>query len=246
MKKRFNIRIDSEEKAGLYLTIIFHLILLIIILAYSIHRTVSQETSFVLDFTRQEELEKEEEIRAFKESVSAELDELIAQSRQSAPRNVAVDASQSGERLRDDRSSNPSEVYDEARRLQEKLDASRREALEAMDSEDDIALGQKKEETKSKETYVGPSVLSYRLDGRKGQSLPIPAYKCVGGGDVTVAIVVNRKGYVVNVKVIESTSSTDICLQEYAKKAAKRSRFTASSTAPERQAGEIVYRFIAQ
>lgn len=246
MKKRFNIKIDNDEKAGLYLTIIFHLVLLIIILAYSIHRTVSQETSFVLDFTRQEELEREQKIKEFKESVSAELDELIAQSRQSAPRNVAVDASRSGERLRDDRSSNPSEVYDEARRLQEKLDASRREALEAMDSEDDIDLGTRKEETKSKETYVGPSVLSYRLDGRKGMSLPIPAYKCVGGGDVTVAIVVNRKGYVVNVKVIESASSTDICLQDYAMKAAKRSRFTASSDAPERQAGEIVYRFIAQ
>ena len=246
MKKRLNIKIDNDEKAGLYLTVIFHLILIIVILAYSIHRTVSQETSFVLDFTKQEELEREREIQAFKESVSAELDELIAQSRQSAPRNVAVDASRSGERLRDDRSANPSEVYDEARRLQEKLDASRREAQEAMDSEDNVAIGQKKEETKSKETYVGPSVLSYRLEGRKGQSLPIPAYKCIGGGDVTVAIIVNRKGYVVNVKVVENVSSPDICLQDYAMRAAKRSRFTASSTAPERQAGEIVYRFIAQ
>lgn len=246
MKKRFNIKIDNDEKAGLYLTVIFHLILIIVILAYSIHRTVSQETSFVLDFTKQEELEREREIQAFKESVSAELDELIAQSRQSALRNVAVDASRSGERLRDDRSANPSEVYDEARRLQEKLDASRREAQEAMDSEDNVAIGQKKEETKSKETYVGPSVLSYRLEGRKGQSLPIPAYKCIGGGDVTVAIIVNRKGYVVNVKVVENVSSPDVCLQDYAMRAAKRSRFTASSTAPERQAGEIVYRFIAQ
>ena len=93
---------------------------------------------------------------------------------------------------------------------------------------------------------MGPSVLSYRLEGRKGQSLPIPAYKCIGGGDVTVAIIVNRKGYVVNVKVVENVSSPDICLQDYAMRAAKRSRFTASSTAPERQAGEIVYRFIAQ
>jgi hypothetical protein len=135
LKKRFNIKIDNDEKAGLYLTVIFHLVLIIVILAYSIHRTVSQETSFVLDFTQQEELERQREIQAFKESVSAELDELIAQSRQSAPRNVAVDATRAGERLRDDRSANPSEVYDEARRLQEKLDASRREAQEAMDSE---------------------------------------------------------------------------------------------------------------
>ena len=135
----------------MYLTVIFHLILLIIILAYSIHRTVSQETSFVLDFTQQEELERQREIQAFKESVSAELDELIAQSRQSTPRNVAVDASRSGERLRDDRSANPSEVYAEARRLQEKLDASRREAQQALDSEEDVVIGNKKEKKCSPE-----------------------------------------------------------------------------------------------
>lgn len=246
MKKRLKIKIDREEKAGLYLTLAFHLILLIIFLAYSIHRTISQETSFVLDFTKQEELEKEQKLQEFKKSVSAELDEMLAQAQKNTPRNVAVDASsRSGANLKDDRSKNPSEVYEEARRLQEKLDASRREVEEASDSEDNISLN-KKDEKLSNESYVGPSVLSYRLDGRKGQSLPIPAYKCVGGGDVTVAIVVNRKGYVVATKVIEEVSSSDNCLQEYAKKAAKRSRFTASVSAPERQAGEIVYRFIAQ
>lgn len=246
MKKRLKLRIDNEEKAGLYLTIAFHLILLIVFLAYSIHRTISQETSFVLDFTKQEELEREQKLIELKKSVSAELDEMLAQAQRNAPRNVAVDASvRSGEHLKDDRNQNPSSVYDEAKRLQDKLDASRRELEEASDSDDNISI-EKREEKKSKDSYVGPSVLSYRLDGRKGHSLPIPAYKCVGGGDVTVAIVVNRKGYVVATKVVENVSSSDICLHDYAKKAAKRSRFSASETAPDRQAGEIVYRFIAQ
>jgi len=77
-------------------------------------------------------------------------------------------------------------------------------------------------------------------------SLPIPVYKCVAGGDVAVAIVVDRKGYVKNATVIPHRSSADDCLQEYAIRAAKSSRFTASADAPDRQTGEIVYRFIAQ
>lgn len=229
----------------MYLTLIFHLILIIVLLAYSIKRTVSQETSFVLDFTKQEELERQEELVKFKESVSRELDELIAESKGQPLRNVAVDASKSGSQLKDDRSNNPSEVYDQARKLQEKLDASRREAEAEMATEDHVEVGSK-EEIKTTETYTGPSVLSWRLEGRRKQSLPIPAYKCMGGGDVTVAIVVNRKGYVVATKVVENVSSADACLIDYAIKAAKRSRFNSSSDAPERQAGEIVYRFIAQ
>ena len=241
MKKLFKIKFNKEDKAGLYLTISFHLIVLIIFLAYSIHSTIKQETSFVLDFTKQEELEKEQEILQFKESVSEELDALIAQAQSQTPRNVAVDA---GAKLKDDRSPNPSEVYDDARKLQEKLDASRRAAEEASDDDDNIALSA--EEKKSDETYKGPSVISWRLEGRKSQSLPVPAYKCQGGGDVSVAIVVNQRGYVVAAKVIEGVSSSDECLRKYALDAAGRSRFTRNTSAPEKQAGDILYRFIAQ
>src|SRR5574344_989623 len=44
--------------------------------------------------------------------------------------------------------------------------------------------------------YKGPSVLSWTLDGRNAFSLPIPVYKCQGGGDVSVRISVGRNGYV--------------------------------------------------
>ncbi len=242
MKKLLKIKINKEDKAGLYLTISFHLIVLIVFLAYSIHSTIKQETSFVLDFTKQEELEKQQELLEFKESVSEELDALIAQAQSKTPRNVAVDA---GAKLRDDRNSNPSEVYDEAEKLQKKLDASRREAEAASDDEENIALSTTQEK-KVEETYTGPSVVSWRLDGRKAINLSIPAYKCEGGGDVSVAIVVNRRGYVIAAKIVESVSSADPCLCDYAVKAANRSRFSRSDSAPEKQAGEILYRFIAQ
>ena len=181
-----------------------------------------------------------------KEELDAEIDALLNASRSQnarSVRNVAVDAS---EPLRDDRHDNPEDIYRDARELQERLDRTRREIEEASDDEDNIAVSDGKSDKSKKETYTGPAVISYSLDGRKAMSLPVPAYKCMGGGDVSVSIIVNRKGYVVGTKIIESVSSPDQCLRDYALRAAGRSRFTASQDAPERQAGEIVYRFLAQ
>ena len=57
---------------------------------------------------------------------------------------------------------------------------------------------------------------------------------------------INKNGKVTSASIIQGPSSTDSSLQEYALEAARRSRFSASSTAPASQQGEIVYRFIAQ
>lgn len=238
---------NDGNKAGLYLTIIVHLVLLIILLAYSIHIQVAKETSFVLDFTKQEELEKEIKKQEMLESVNQELDALIKAAKRDVPRNAVVNASNKTT-LKDDRFENPDEIYDEARKLQEKLDQNRKEMNEASDDDENVSINAKnsKKKKKKQENYTGPSVISYSLDGRKAMSLPIPSYKCMGGGDVSVCIIVNRKGYVMGTKIIEPASSEDQCLRDYALKAAGRSRFQASETAPERQVGEIVYRFVEQ
>ena len=223
------------------MTIAFHLVILIVFLCYSIDSVIQKETSFVLDFTKQEELEREVKEMEFKESVSKELDALLAAS--NAPRNAAVNLSK--QTLKDDRNRNPENIYEDAEELQKKLDASRRAAQEEVTEEDAVVA--KEVETQKEEAYQGPSVISYRLDGREANHLPVPAYKCHAGGDIAIAIVVNRKGRVTAAKVIGSRStSSDLCIIDYAIKAARRSRFSASSTASERQAGEILYRFIAQ
>ena len=43
---------SKEKKVGFYSTIIFHLVVLIIFLLTAIHGIVSEETSFVLDFSK--------------------------------------------------------------------------------------------------------------------------------------------------------------------------------------------------
>lgn len=231
-----------DNNAGLYLTIAVHLVVLIVLLSTRIGFEIREENAFVLDFTREEELEKQEKEEQFKEEISKELDDIIAG--RTPVRNVVVDAGSRNRALRDDRFKNPNQVYDEAKALQAKLDAAKRDA-EREQGSDDVSVKQN-EVKKEAQPYRGPSVISYTLEGRKAVSLPIPVYKCVAGGDVSVAISVNRKGYVVAATVIDNASASDNCLREYAIKAAKSSRFTASSSASEKQTGEIVYRFVAQ
>ncbi|MDX9782009.1 MAG: hypothetical protein RBT35_03390 [Bacteroidales bacterium] len=233
----------KDNNAGLYMTIAVHLVLLIVLLSSRIGYMIQEESSFILDFTKEEELERLRKEEVIKEEVSKELDDILAG--RTPVRNVIVDASK-GNNLKDDRFKNPNEVYDEARKLQEKLDAARREAIKQQGADDEAAPANNSSKEIKTEAYKGPSVISYSLEGRKSVSMPIPVYKCVAGGDVSVAIAVNRSGYVISAQVIENSSAKDPCIREYAVRAASTSRFTRSSSAPEKQMGEIVYRFIAQ
>ena len=238
---------NKEDRAGLYITVIFHLTVIIVLLVYQIDSTVRKEESFVLDFSKQEEIERRQREEIFKEDISKRLDELIAAAQSSsAPiRNIATDASRA--QLRDDRGTDAEELYKDAERLAQDLKNGQKDAIEdnAVDETVEMQHQQKKAQENQKE-YSGPSVLSYTLDGRKASHLPIPAYRCYGAGDVTVIITVDNSGRVVRAKVMEEISSSDNCLRNFAVRAARLSRFSASPDAPANQTGEIVYRFIAQ
>ncbi|MDD4919775.1 MAG: hypothetical protein PHX94_03580 [Bacteroidales bacterium] len=234
----------KEMRVGLYLTLIIHLIALIVILSLQISLIIKKESSFMLDFTPQEELELEQQKERIRAEVSAGLDDLIA-GVQRESRNVTVDATLRNRPLKDDRHTDPSQVYKEAEALQKRLDASRRE-IEEQGGVEEMAIADKKENKQDLVPYTGPAVLEYTLEGRKAMSLSIPVYKCLGGGDVTISIQVDRKGYVQKAAIVSYFSSQDHCLQEYALRAARQSRFSASVNAPPLQSGEIVYRFIPQ
>ena len=232
-----------ENNAGIYFTVSVHLVVLIVFLLYQIRFELKQEVAFVLDFTKQEEAERLIQREQLRAEVSQELDAILSGGA-SAPRNVVVNATERGQQLRDDRFRNPAQVYEEHQQVQARLDASRR-AAQAIQGSDDITPPQQREQPQA-ETYKGPSVISYKLEGRSHVSLPIPAYKCLGGGDVTVMIMVDTRGFVTAASVVPEFSSSDACLREYAIGAARSSRFTRSNNAPPQQQGEIVYRFVAQ
>ena len=247
MKNLKDIFKNKEDRAGLYITVIFHLTVIIVLLAYQIDSTIRKEESFVLDFSKQEEIERRQKEEIFKEDISKRLDELIAAAHSSSSpvRNIVTDASRA--QLRDDRGTDAEELYKEAERLAQDLKNGQKDAIEENAADETVEMQhQQKPAKEEQKEYSGPSVLSYTLDGRKASHLPIPAYRCYGAGDVTVIITVDNSGRVVRAKVMEEISSTDNCLRSFAVRAARLSRFSASSEAPANQTGEIVYRFIAQ
>jgi TonB family protein len=233
--------------------VIFHLTVIIALLFHQLNIAREMEHTFVMDFTKQEEMErKEKEIEQLqkeiemKEAVLKNLEKKLAHTTQlsSEFRNVAVN---SGNALKDDRNTNMDELNKLAEEVQNKVKDAQKKANEK-DNED---LAEQQESGKSgkdkeKKEYSGPSVLTYFLEGRSATDLPIPAYRCYGGGHVTVNIAVNCQGRVIDCWVSEKASSADRCLREFALRAARQTRFTASSTSAERQEGYIVYEFIAQ
>lgn len=238
---------DKEGRAGLYITVIFHLTVIIVLLAYQIDNTIRREESFVLDFSKQEEIERREKEEVMKQDISRRLEDMIeAARRQTAGqiKNIAVDA---GSTLKDDRNTDADQLYKDAERLAQELKNGQKSAIEedARDETVEMQHQQKPDKGEQKE-YSGPSVVSYNLEGRKASHLKIPAYRCYGEGDVTVIITVNPQGQVINAKVMEDISATDECLRNFAVRAARLSRFSAAPAAPARQNGEIVYRFVAQ
>ena len=70
--------IITEDRAGLYATAVFHLIVLIVLLAGSIGSAVSNNASYLFDFSRQEEEELNEQEQVFKEEISRRLDRLLS------------------------------------------------------------------------------------------------------------------------------------------------------------------------
>jgi len=99
----------------------------------------------------------------------------------------------------------------------------------------------------SNSTYAGNAIVSYDVGGRRAVRLPIPAYKCLGHGKVTIEIGVNQKGNVISARIIDASSTlSETCLPNAALDAARKSRFMPDDKAPSNIKGYIYYTFIAQ
>ena len=240
-------RLSADEKAGIYTTVIVHLAVVIVLLLAGLDWSIKQEKGFLMDFSQleekerlQEEIERLEKEAAFKESIAQRLQQEI----DAAPpvRGVAVDRAA----LKDDRGTDAEQLYKDAQRLQEELARGHEIQQEEYADPNPVKPAQEEPKKEDAPVYSGPSVVSYYLDGRKASKLPIPAYRCMGAGQVTVLIKVAPNGSVVEAKVDESVSSADKCLKEFAVRAARLSKFSAKADAPARQQGNIVYEFVAQ
>ena len=126
------------------------------------------------------------------------------------------------------------DAFAKGRREEQEMIARSKAQREAKEGEKESGVKQK-----------GSVLISYWLPGRRDVSLYMPAYQCEGGGEVTVAITVNRNGKVTAASLKETTTSSN-CINETAVTAARNSRFNVDGSAADRQSGTITYIFVPQ
>lgn len=235
---------SNGNLAGILITVSIHLAVIIILLLTVVEPSIrKQSATYEFDFTKQDEIEKLEKEVQRQKALNDRLEKLLKENGVGSEpvRNVTVDRGS----LKDDRGTDAEKLYREAERIQKQYE-------EIMSRGDDSFIAMKeprhseKKEEEQKSVYSGPSVLSYEVPGRKGSYLPIPAYKCMGEGEVTVNVTVNPQGKVIAASVKDDISSDDSCLRAYAVRAAQSSMFSSKAGAPAKEYGYITYRFIAQ
>lgn len=235
---------SNGNLAGILITVSIHLAVIIILLLTVVEPSIrKQSATYEFDFTKQDEIEKLEKDVQRQKALNDRLEKLLKENGVGSEpvRNVTVDRGS----LKDDRGTDAEKLYREAERIQKQYE-------EIMSRGDDSFIAMKeprhseKKEEEQKSVYSGPSVLSYEVPGRKGSYLPIPAYKCMGEGEVTVNVTVNPQGKVIAASVKDDVSSDDSCLRAYAVRAAQSSMFSSKAGAPAKEYGYITYRFIAQ
>jgi len=248
--------LSEEKKAGILITVAVHLTVIIFLLLTSIGVVTSKRNIeyILLDFEDLEQpkkdlavQEKEEDMTPEeREAIMASIERMMAErarEQHSDYRNIITT------RNPDARGTDAKKLYEDAARLAEELKNG--QAITPEEGPDNIGTpsgggnNQEKDSTPPP-AYSGASVLSWSLPGRNAHELPVPAYKCQGGGTVTVIIRVGRDGRIKSALVDESTSSTDPCLKKWALDYAKRARFSPSGTADDPQTGDIIYQFIPQ
>lgn len=232
-----------DHRIGLCITLIVYLVVAIGFVSSKIVMGGRQSLQgMYVDLQTLDELERErdrlaEEVRRANERIDW-----------SAIRNTSSNENALNENLQDDRGTNAAALNSEAEQVEKRLRASR-DAYERGVAEA-RAIGERKE---SAETEAGESdrkvkgrvTVSFSLTNptRYSRHLIKPAYRCEGGGEVVVSIVVNPRGEVLSAQVV---SGGDECMRQTAVKAARDSKFDYNESAPSRQAGTITYIFIPQ
>ncbi|MDR1887189.1 MAG: energy transducer TonB [Prevotellaceae bacterium] len=237
----------KDNQVGIYVAVIFHLLLFLALALNEIRTRTVKPVSIDLvfqDAVMEPEITPEEEKKKLEEELNRMLREMPNPDIRlpNLAMNAAVQGSASGRgqgstSFFSDR--NTSSIREE----REKKEREKAQQEKKNGDTDDVLPDESTGE--DSQAYKGPSVVSYYLEGRIALHLPVPAYKCLKGGDVTVLIEVNSQGYVVDAGIDKKSSSNDECLHRAAIEAAENARFSPSQKS-ENQKGNIIYRFISQ
>ena len=233
-----------DHRVGLCVTIIAYLVLGIIFVGSKLTLGRGSNTDGIyIDLSEVELLEKE------RDRLLEEVERNNRRMDWSQIRNLQSNDNVLDERLDNDHGPRSAELRESAADAAADM-RSNREAYEQGLAEAD-ALGRRPEgDSKQTEQLNNDRrlsnvtvTLSLKDPVRYRRNLVVPAYQCEGGGEVVVAITVNRAGEVIAASVV---SGGDECMRSASLRAARNSTVNIDETAPVKQNGTITYIFIPQ
>jgi len=237
----------SDNLIGILATVIFHMVLAIIFLTFKITSVQNLiENIIMIDI---EEPRISELIVEPLSEQDIKFDQYVAEYLESERSNVPVNLARAvEEKISTDRFVDELTEELSQNRSEEMIKSEERlRELEEMESTENIVAESSESDNTKPVVFSGKTNIFYSLENRYHIRLPVPVYKCEGFGVVEVQILVDQKGYVVNVQVPNmGDSMNEICLAEAAKTAAMSTRFNTDFGAALRQQGTITYHFQPQ
>ena len=232
-----------DHRVGLSVTIIVYLLLGIAFISSKIviHGRSSTQ-GMIIDLQALEMLEDE------RDRLEKEVRRNNANIDWKSIRNLSSNENALNENLKDDRGTNTASLNESADEVERRM-RSNREAYERGVAEA-RAMGENRPADTTDGEYrdrkiKGPVTVSYSFVDpvRYSRKLIKPAYRCEGGGEVVVNVIINQRGEVLSAQVV---SGGDECMRRTALEAARGSVFDHNPSAPVRQGGTITYVFIPQ
>lgn len=232
-----------DHRVGLTITIIVYLVISIVfVLAKIGAKHQKHDDTIYIDLGAVQLLEEERD-RLLKEvrKNNSNID-------WNSIRNLSSNENALNENLEDEKGTDVAELNAAAEAAERERMANRKAYEKGLREANAIGENRNKSgnEGESKDTKRKGSVtVSFSLTNptRYSRHLVKPAYRCEGGGEVVVAIVVNQRGEVTSAWV---TSGGDECMRQTAIESARNSRFDINDSAPTKQQGTITYIFIPQ
>ena len=241
---------DSKSKRiGLYITVIFHVTVIAVLMGISLKNTIDRTDEIILDLLSEKEMKEFQELeeQLKQQELNEKGEEALREAQLAEIHNMVIDESSGA--LKDDRGTDADDLYKQHEELMKELEEVRQ--MDTGETDDEISMPEDtKQEEEAKilpnEIETGLATIRFSVDGRHPTRYRIPAYKCENAGMVVVKILVSPNGQVVHAEVIEDQSDPDKCNHEAALRAAKESRFNASTTAPAKVPGTITFIFFPQ
>lgn len=227
------------------ITLIFHLIILIILLSVKLQKLKHKQNNNILIELIEEdkELPKNEEEKIEMEKFT------LSEMRNLADNISNVARSKEIEKLKNNIST---ELYEQQVMKELGIKSLKNDFKDLeKDYNSEEIINNSKEDKKDNILQNTQSnkktTITYSLEGRYLRHQYVPVYLCKGGGLVTINIVVDRWGKVINAEYSKEKSQTiDPCLIEEAIKSSYRFLFNSDQKAPEKQSGYISFLFINQ